>query len=159
MSCCTSCCSRSLTACTSLVGHSVLFSTQAETHTHNIDRVQYSGKRYLYSILFVVPHSQGAQAWITQYYQQLRLCTVVSLRRVQVSAWGQWPSPLVWRHHMRHTVVQNSSGRQFVWCRRAAALNKLPASPWSSDSLCQFRRQLKTYCLSRTRLWRLLTCF
>jgi len=38
-----------------------------------------------------------------------RLRTVVSLRRVQV---GQSPSPLVWRHHLRHTMVQNSSGRQ-----------------------------------------------
>jgi len=46
---------------------------------------------------------------------------VVSLRRVQVGAWGQSPSPLVWRHHMRHTMVQNSSGQQVVWCRWTAA--------------------------------------
>ena len=26
---------------------------------------------YLYSALFVVPHTQGAQAWITQFYLQL----------------------------------------------------------------------------------------
>jgi len=26
---------------------------------------------YLYSALFVVPHTQGAQAWITQCYLQL----------------------------------------------------------------------------------------
>jgi len=39
-----------------------------------------------------------------------RLRTVVSLRRVQVSARGQSPSPLVWR--------------QVVWCRRTAALEQ-----------------------------------
>ena len=43
-----------------------------------------------------------------------RLHTVVSLRRVQVSASGQSPSPLVWRHHMSHIVIQNLSGRQVV---------------------------------------------
>jgi len=76
----------------------------------------------------------------------LRLCwTVVCLRRMQVGAWGQSPSLLVWRHHMRHAVVQNSSGRQVVWCRRTAALNKLPALLQSFDSLSQFRRQLKTF--------------
>ena len=32
--------------------------------------------------------------------------------------------PLIWRHHMRHTVVQNSSGRQVVRCRRTAALEQ-----------------------------------
>ena len=53
-----------------------------------------------------------------------RLCTVVSLRWIQVTTWGQSPSPLVWRHHMRHTVVQNSSGRQVVWCSRTAALEQ-----------------------------------
>ena len=29
---------------------------------------------YLYSALFVVPHTQGAQAWITQCYLQLHQC-------------------------------------------------------------------------------------
>ena len=52
--------------------------------------------------------------------------TVVSLRRVQISAWGQSasPSPLVCCHHMHHTVVQNSSERQVVWCHRNAALEQ-----------------------------------
>ena len=35
--------------------------------------------------------------------------------------------------------------------------NKLLASLRSSDSLCQFRRQLKRFCLSRTTLRRLVT--
>ena len=35
--------------------------------------------------------------------------------------------------------------------------NKLPASLQSSDSLCRFRRQLKTFCLSSTRLRHLVT--
>ena len=26
---------------------------------------------YLYRVLFVVPHTQGAQAWITQFYLQI----------------------------------------------------------------------------------------
>ena len=54
-----------------------------------------------------------------------RLRAVVSLRRMQVGAWGQSPSPLVWRHHMCHTVVQNSSGGQVVWCRWTAALEQV----------------------------------
>jgi len=29
---------------------------------------------YLYSAIFVVPHTQGAQAWITQCYLQLHKC-------------------------------------------------------------------------------------
>jgi len=53
-----------------------------------------------------------------------RLRTVVSLRCVQVSVWGQSPSPLVWRHHMRDTMVHNSSGRQVVWCRQTTALEQ-----------------------------------
>ena len=56
--------------------------------------------------------------YITDVQVATRLRTVVSLRRVQVGAWCRSPSPLVWRHHTRHTVVQNSSGRQVVWCRR-----------------------------------------
>ena len=36
----------------------------------------------------------------------------------------QLPSPLVWRHYMRYTVVQNSYGQQVVWCRRTAALEQ-----------------------------------
>jgi len=66
----------------------------------------------------------GLQAGNTDFEVATRLHTVVSLRRVQGSAWGQSPSLLVWRHHMRHTVVQNSSGRQVIWCRRTAALEQ-----------------------------------
>jgi len=68
----------------------------------------------------------------------LRLCTVVCLRRMQVGAWGQSPSLLVWRHHMRHAVVQNSSGRQVVWCRRTAALEQVAcftAVIWQSQPI------------------------
>jgi len=53
------------------------------------------------------------------FYVQVatRLCTVVSLRRVQVGARSQSPSPLVWRHHMRHipwsrTRLGDRSSRQ-----------------------------------------------
>jgi len=52
------------------------------------------------------------------------LRTVVSLRCVQVSAWGQSLSPIVWHHHMHHTEVQNSSGWQVVWCRQTPALEQ-----------------------------------
>jgi len=56
---------------------------------------------------------------------------------VQVSAWGQSPSPLVWCHHMRHTRTRLGD-RSFDVAR-----------PWlkleQADSLCQFRRQLKTF--------------
>ena len=38
-----------------------------------------------------------------------RLRTVVSLRRVQVSAGSQSPSPLVWHHHVSY------SGPELVW--------------------------------------------
>jgi len=31
---------------------------------------------------------------------------------MQVGAWSESPYPPVWRHHMRHTVVQNSSERR-----------------------------------------------
>jgi len=48
-------------------------------------------------------------------------CFVVSAYNCRSSA---APSPLVWRHHMRHTVVQNSSGRQVFSCRRTAALEQ-----------------------------------
>jgi len=43
---------------------------------------------------------------------------------VRVGAWGQSPSPLIWCHHMCHTVVQNSFGRQVVSCRWTAALEQ-----------------------------------
>jgi len=33
---------------------------------------------YLYSALFVVPHTQGSQAWITQCYLQLHQCLPLS---------------------------------------------------------------------------------
>ena len=57
---------------------------------------------------------------------------------------------------MRHTVVQNSSGRQVVWCRRGFATScllhcsHLTVSANSEDSW-------KRFCLSRTRLQRLVT--
>jgi len=37
---------------------------------------------YLYSALFVVPHTQGAQAWITQCYLQLHQCLTLPRKRV-----------------------------------------------------------------------------
>ena len=36
---------------------------------------------YLYSALFVVPHTQGAQAWITQCYLQLHQCLPLPRKR------------------------------------------------------------------------------
>jgi len=36
---------------------------------------------YLYSALFVVPHTQGAQAWITQCYLQLHQCLSLPRKR------------------------------------------------------------------------------
>jgi len=75
--------------------------------------------------LAACPTLCGLQTGNADVQVATRLHTVVSLRRLQVSDWGQSPSPLVWRHHMRHTVVQNSSGRQVVWCRRTAALEQV----------------------------------
>jgi len=37
---------------------------------------------YLYSALFVVPHTQGAQAWITQCYLQLHQCLPILRLRI-----------------------------------------------------------------------------
>jgi len=36
---------------------------------------------YLYSAIFVVPHTQGAQAWITQFYLQLHQCLPLPCKR------------------------------------------------------------------------------
>jgi len=36
---------------------------------------------YLYSALFVVPHTQGAQAWITQCYLELHQCVPLPRKR------------------------------------------------------------------------------
>ena len=78
--------------------------------------------------------------------------TVASVRSMQVGARGQSPSPLVWRHHMRHTV-QNSSfdvAEPRLQNKLPASLDHLTVSPSSEDS---WRR----ICLSKTRLRRLLT--
>ena len=86
---------------------------------------------------------QGLQTGSTDVQVAIRLCTVISLR--QVGARGQSPSLLVWCHHMRQTVVQNSSGQQVVWYRWTAALEQAAcfiAVIWQS---LPFRRQLKTF--------------
>jgi len=36
---------------------------------------------YLYSALFVVPHTEGAKAWITQCYLQLHQCLPLPRKR------------------------------------------------------------------------------
>jgi len=36
---------------------------------------------YLYSALFVIPHTQGAQAWITQCHLQLHQCLPLPRKR------------------------------------------------------------------------------
>jgi len=36
---------------------------------------------YLYSVLFVVPQTQGAQVWITQFYLQLQQCLPLPRKR------------------------------------------------------------------------------
>jgi len=85
--------------------------------------------------LAACPMPRRLQTGHTDVQVVTRLRTVVSLRCMQVSAWGQSPSPLVWHHHMRHTVVQNSSGRQVVWCRRTEALEQaacFTADIWQS---------------------------
>ena len=51
---------------------------------------------------------------------------------------------------MRHTVVQNSSGRQVVWCRRTAALEQAASCFTAVIRQCRpVRRQLKTFLLRR----------
>jgi len=83
--------------------------------------------------------------------------SVVSLRCVQVGAWGQSPSPLVWRHHASYR------GPELVWATgRLVSPDRgfgtscllhcghLTVSANSEDSWKRFR-------LSRTRLRRLVT--
>jgi len=74
-------------------------------------------RRFINRIIIIITSNTDVQV-------ATRLRIVVSLRCVQVGVWGQSPSPLVWCHHMRLTVVQNSSGRQVVWCRQTAALEQ-----------------------------------
>jgi len=86
--------------------------------------------------IFCGPWFVAKTLQLSVYDCQLR--TVVSLRDTEVSARGQSPSPLVWHHHMRHTVVQNSSGRQLVWCRWTAALEQaacFTAVVWQSPPI------------------------
>jgi len=45
---------------------------------------------YLYSALFVVPHTQGAQAWITQCYLQLHQCLPLPRKRSPDGASPDW---------------------------------------------------------------------
>jgi len=44
----------------------------------------------LYSVLFVVPHTQGAQAWITQFYLQLHQCLRLACKRSVDGASTDW---------------------------------------------------------------------
>jgi len=55
----------------------------------------------------------------------------------------QSPPPFVWRHHMHHTVVQNSSGRQVVWCRQTAALEQ--AAKMSTSTLNEYESWINEY--------------
>jgi len=45
---------------------------------------------YLYSALFVVSHTQGAQAWITQFYLQLHQCLPLPRKRSPDGASVDW---------------------------------------------------------------------
>ena len=45
---------------------------------------------YLYSALFVVPHTQGTQAWITQCYLQLHQCLPLPRKRSPDGASPDW---------------------------------------------------------------------
>ena len=45
---------------------------------------------YLYSALYVVPHSQGAQVWITQCYLQLHQCLPLPRKRSPYGASPDW---------------------------------------------------------------------
>jgi len=45
-----------------------------QTKLHDIDEFKGKKEVYLYSALFVVPHTQGAQAWIIQFHLQLHQC-------------------------------------------------------------------------------------
>ena len=45
---------------------------------------------YLYSVLFVVPHTQGTQAWITQCYLQLQQCLPLPCKRSPDGASPDW---------------------------------------------------------------------
>ena len=66
------------------------------------------------------------------------------LRCMQVGSWSQSPSPLVWCHHMRHTVVQNSSAWQIVCLEQAACFT---AVIWKSLPIQ--KTQLKTFLFSK----------
>ena len=67
-------------------------------------------------------------------------------RRIKLGAWGKSPSLLVRRHHMRHLPWSRTRlGDRSFDVAGPRLWNKLPASLRSSDSLCQFRRQLKTF--------------
>ena len=121
----------------------------------------------MHSALFVVPHSQGAQAWITQFYLQLHWLPV--RRRVDFklatlmfkSLHGCAPSYLsdASKSATESSRRLRSSGAitcVIPWSRTRLGdksfdvagprlWNKLSASLRSSDSLCQFRRQLKMF--------------
>ena len=80
--------------------------------------------------------TSNCQHWCSSRYTAAH--RRISQTHASRGAWGQSPSPLVWRHHVRHTVVQNSSGRQVVRCRRTAALEQaacFTAVIWQSLSI------------------------
>ena len=57
------------------------------------------------------------QHWCSSHY-------TAAHRLISQTRASQSPSPLVWRHNMRHTMVQNSSGGQVVRCRRTTAVEQ-----------------------------------
>ena len=84
---------------------------------------------YLYSTLFVLPHTQGAQAWITQSYLQLHQCLPLPHKRSPDGAspdWGcghqiaaytthlstpkEWKAELAWLADLQQTVYPHISG-------------------------------------------------
>ena len=103
--------------------------------------------------LAACPMPRRLQTGHTDVQVVTRLRTVVSLRCMQVSAWGQSPSPLVWHHHMRHTVWTTgrlmSPDRGFgTSCLLHCGYLTVTAN--SEDSWKRFR-------LSRTRPRRIVT--
>ena len=99
-------------------------------------------------------HVTGFQTGNTDVQDAIRLHVVVCLGRMQVGPWGQSPSPLVWHHHTHHTLVQNSSGWQVVWCCWTVALEQAACF---TVVIWQSRPVQKTYLFLRTRLQRLVT--
>ena len=84
---------------------------------------------YLYSALFIVPHTQGAQAWITQCYLQLHQCLPLPRKHSPYGASPDWACAYLIAAYYLYLPQKDERLSRFGWLTYSGRFTHISSHP------------------------------